>query len=56
MHNRSIRVSAYSSSLLMGMPYKTLIASVLHEHVAGRLTEPQGVEEPRVPGAKRRSS
>lgn len=39
-----------------GMPYKTLIASVLHKYVTGRLTEPQGVEEPRVPGAKRRSS
>ncbi len=36
-----------------GMPYQTLIASVLHKYVSGRLAEPLATKPPR-PVAKRR--
>lgn len=39
-----------------GVPYQTLIASVLHKYVTGRLTEPQAVKQPHRPVTKRRSS
>jgi predicted DNA binding CopG/RHH family protein len=35
-----------------GMPYQTLIASVLHKYVTGRLSEPRVAEEPRPGGRK----
>ena len=41
-----------------GIPYQTLIASVLHKYVSGRLAEPVGpatTQSPR-PSAKRRGS
>lgn len=31
-----------AKALEEGVPYQTLIASVLHKYVTGRLTEPQG--------------
>jgi predicted DNA binding CopG/RHH family protein len=37
-----------------GVPYQTLIASVLHKYVTGRLTEPRAAAQPRRPTAKRR--
>lgn len=39
-----------------GVPYQTLIASVLHKYVTGRLTEQPGSagKAPRKPAAKRR--
>lgn len=37
-----------------GVPYQTLIASVLHKYVTGRLAEPETVEGPRGTGAKQR--
>jgi predicted DNA binding CopG/RHH family protein len=39
-----------------GVPYQTLIASVLHKYVTGRLTEPQAAKQPRRPATKRRDS
>lgn len=41
-----------------GMPYQTLIASVLHKYVTGRLTEPPGsaAKAPRKTASKRRST
>lgn len=41
-----------------GVPYQTLIASVLHKYVTGRLTEPSSStsKSPRRPAAKRRTT
>lgn len=39
-----------------GVPYQTLIASVLHKYVTGRLTEPHAAKQPSRPVAKRRST
>ena len=39
-----------AKALAEGMPYQTLIASVLHKYVAGKLAE----KEPSVVGARRR--
>lgn len=41
-----------------GIPLQTLIASVLHKYVTGRLTErpESGVKQPRSPATKRRST
>ncbi|OGS92723.1 MAG: hypothetical protein A2061_04430 [Gallionellales bacterium GWA2_59_43] len=40
-----------------GVPYQTLIASVLHKYVTGRLTEPQATnKQPRRPATKRRAT
>ena len=41
-----------------GVPYQTLIASVLHKYVTGRLAEPpaQANEQPRHRAAKRRTT
>lgn len=41
-----------------GIPYQTLIASVLHKYVTGRLTErsESGVKQPRSSVAKRRTT
>lgn len=36
-----------------GVPYQTLIASVLHKYVTGRLAEPDADRPPRSSGAKR---
>jgi predicted DNA binding CopG/RHH family protein len=38
-----------------GVPYQTLIASVLHKYVTGRLAEPQAIQQPRRPVTKRRT-
>ena len=35
-----------------GVPYQTLIASVLHKYVTGRLTEPQPPQTETTPGSK----
>jgi predicted DNA binding CopG/RHH family protein len=39
-----------------GVPYQTLIASVLHKYVTGRLAEPRAIKQPRRPAAKRRAT
>jgi predicted DNA binding CopG/RHH family protein len=39
-----------------GVPYQTLIASVLHKYVTGRLTEPRTANPPLKPSAKRRAA
>lgn len=41
-----------------GVPYQTLIASVLHKYVTGRLTEPAGpaAKTPRKPAGKHRAT
>ena len=39
-----------------GVPYQTLIASVLHKYVTGRLAEPQAIKQPRLPVTKRRAT
>ena len=39
-----------------GMPYQTLIASVLHKYVTGRLAEPRAAKQPRRPATKRRAT
>jgi len=39
-----------------GVPYQTLIASVLHKYVTGRLAEPGAAKPPRNPPTKRRSA
>lgn len=41
-----------------GVPYQTLIASVLHKYVTGRLTEPSGptAKAPRKPATKRQAT
>jgi predicted DNA binding CopG/RHH family protein len=38
-----------------GVPYQTLIASVLHKYVTGRLTEPRAARQTRSPATKRRT-
>ena len=38
-----------------GVPYQTLIASVLHKYVTGRLAEPRGAKPTRGPLTKRRT-
>jgi len=35
-----------------GIPYQTLIASVLHKYVTGRLTEPQPSTDEKTPETK----
>ncbi len=37
-----------------GVPYQTLIASVLHKYVTGRLTEPRAAKQSSRPATKRR--
>ena len=39
-----------------GVPYQTLIASVLHKYVTGRLAETSAARQPRRATAKRRAS
>ena len=39
-----------------GVPYQTLIASVLHKYVTGRLAEPRTTKQPRRPVTKRRAT
>jgi predicted DNA binding CopG/RHH family protein len=39
-----------------GVPYQTLIASVLHKYVTGRLTEPQAGKQPNRSITKRRTA
>ena len=43
-------------ALAEGMPYQTLIASVLHKYVSGRLVEPPTTKRPRGPVTKRRTT
>jgi predicted DNA binding CopG/RHH family protein len=40
-------------ALAEGMPYQTLIASVLHKYVSGRLSEREAVAPPPMPKPKR---
>ncbi len=39
-----------------GVPYQTLIASVLHKYVTGRLAEPRTAKQPPKPSSKRRAA
>src|ERR1017187_9895379 len=39
-----------------GVPYQTLIASVLHKYVTGRLPAPRAAKQPRRPPTKRRAT
>lgn len=39
-----------------GVPYQTLIASVLHKYVTGRLAEPRAAKQPSRPATKRRAT
>ena len=39
-----------------GMPYQTLIASVLHKYVTGRLVEPRTTQQSSRPATKRRAT
>ncbi|MHB8266126.1 MAG: hypothetical protein ACYDC7_09425 [Acidithiobacillus ferrivorans] len=39
-----------------GMPYQTLIASVLHKYVTGRLAEPRTTKKSSRPATKRRAT
>lgn len=39
-----------------GVPYQTLIASVLHKYVTGRLAEPRAAKRPSRPATKRRGT
>ena len=39
-----------------GVPYQTLIASVLHKYVTGRLAEPRASKQPSRPTTKRRAT
>ena len=39
-----------------GMPYQTLIASVLHKYVTGRLAEPRATKQSSGPATKRRAT
>ena len=39
-----------------GIPYQTLIASVLHKYVTGRLAEPRAIKQPRRPVTGRRAT
>ena len=56
----NIRLSAsdlkdlQTRALLEGMPYQTLIASVLHKYVTGRLAEVSPAAEVRTPGDRGR--
>lgn len=43
-----------AKALEEGMPYQTLISSVLHKYVTGRLAEPRAAKQPRRPVTKRR--
>ena len=36
-----------AKALEEGVPYQTLIASILHKYVTGRLAEPQNLRQPR---------
>lgn len=45
-----------AKALEEGMPYQTLIASVLHKYVTGRLTEPRASKPARRAINKRRAS
>jgi predicted DNA binding CopG/RHH family protein len=38
-----------------GVPYQTLIASVLHKYVTGRLAEPRATKQSNRPATKRRA-
>jgi len=38
-----------------GVPYQTLIASVLHKYVTGRLAEPSAIKQSSRPATKRRA-
>jgi predicted DNA binding CopG/RHH family protein len=38
-----------------GLPYQTLIASVLHKYVTGRLAEPRAAKQAPKPSSKRRT-
>ncbi len=39
-----------------GVPYQTLIASVLHKYVTGRLAEPRATKQTSRPATKRRAT
>jgi len=39
-----------------GVPYQTLIASVLHKYVTGRLAEPRAAKQSSRPATKRRAT
>ena len=39
-----------------GVPYQTLIASVLHKYVTGRLAEPRATKQSSRPATKRRTT
>jgi predicted DNA binding CopG/RHH family protein len=39
-----------------GVPYQTLIASVLHKYVTGRLAEPRATKQSSRPATKRRAT
>jgi len=39
-----------------GVPYQTLIASVLHKYVTGRLAEPRAAKQAPRPSSKRRAA
>ena len=39
-----------------GVPYQTLIASVLHKYVTGRLAEPRATKQSTRPATKRRAT
>ncbi|MDA8261042.1 MAG: hypothetical protein M0Z99_36290 [Betaproteobacteria bacterium] len=39
-----------------GVPYQTLIASVLHKYVTGRLAEPRTAKQASKPSSKRRAA
>ena len=39
-----------------GVPYQTLIASVLHKYVTGRLAEPRAAKQASKPSSKRRAA
>lgn len=45
-----------AKALEEGIPYQTLIASVLHKYVTGRLAEPRIAKQPRSSTTKRRGA
>ena len=45
-----------AKALEEGVPYQTLIASVLHKYATGRLAEPHSATQPRRSAAKRRTA
>ncbi len=49
---RDIQVKALEE----GVPYQTLIASVLHKYVTGRLAEPRATKQSSRPATKRRAA